>query len=160
MTSSNKRVSQRGWPKGQPQGRKGELPWPRPRPPRRTSTPASLSTWLTTPRSLPSARRRLSRLRRTLLVLARLAWIRRSWTSVRTSTTPLLTTMSLSPTRTWLRSLAALLRRWALPSVTSSRRSVSSVTRVRRRAILPPSRLLSFAPAAARVNNRHLLCFY
>ena len=141
MTSSQNNESARGAdPNGQPQGRKGELPWPRLRPPRRTSTPASPPTWLRTPRSSLSARRRSSRLSATLLVLASPRWTRRLSTSVRTSSTLSLTLASLSPTRRWLRSLVALLRRWAPLFASLSRRAVLSVTRVRRRAILLPSR--------------------
>lgn len=109
--------------------------WPRPRPPRRTCTPASLSPWLTTPRLLPSARRRSTSLSAPRLVRARLRWTRRSLTSVRTSSTLLLRRTLPSPIRRWLASSAALLRRWALLSVSSSRKVASPASRVRRRAI-------------------------
>lgn len=124
--------------------------WLRTRPPRRTSTPALPSLWLTTPRLWSFARRRSTRLSAMPLVLVRPRWTRRSLTSVRAFSQLCGRRMLPLPTRRWLRSLASLLRRWALLFVTLSRRSVSPALRVRRRAPLRPLRLSANLTFSAR----------
>ena len=139
MTSSQKNESKGLVPRTGTRVPERRISWPRPRPPRRTSTPASPPLLLMIPRSSLSARRRSLRLSATLLVPARPRWTRRLWTSARTSSTLSSRRTLLWPTRRWLRSSVSPLRRWALLSASSSRTAAWPALRARRRAPLRPS---------------------